>query len=205
MPNLVPGSVKGAMHEKMAKPETKSPPSRGLEQRRRNTAAYGGGCKHAQGKAKRGALPLESSAGVTLNGRYLPPPEDGDGKRWIRTRPSSMLAQTSFMRFGAMSRRLRSGKNRFPAYARPVQNFSLGDEVQRRHDRVATSEILADETGKRITWRSISGDSHNAGEVIFEHAPGGQERWSSCCRNFGWGNGPTSGKHRGPKSQASCD
>jgi hypothetical protein len=30
-------------------------------------------------------LPAAASAGVILNGRYLPPPEDKDGKRWIRT------------------------------------------------------------------------------------------------------------------------
>jgi len=34
------------------------------------------------------------------------------------------------------------------------------------------SEILADEPGKRIAWRSIGGDSDNAGEVIFDEAPG---------------------------------
>ena len=34
------------------------------------------------------------------------------------------------------------------------------------------AEILNDEPGKRIAWRSIDGDSHNAGEVIFETAPG---------------------------------
>jgi uncharacterized membrane protein len=36
------------------------------------------------------------------------------------------------------------------------------------------SEILADEPGRRIAWRSIGGDSDNAGEVIFEEAPGGR-------------------------------
>jgi uncharacterized membrane protein len=34
------------------------------------------------------------------------------------------------------------------------------------------SEILADEPGRRIAWRSIGGESENAGEVIFEAAPG---------------------------------
>jgi uncharacterized membrane protein len=34
------------------------------------------------------------------------------------------------------------------------------------------SDILADEPGKRIAWRSIGGDSDNAGEVIFDEAPG---------------------------------
>ena len=30
-------------------------------------------------------LPVAASAGVILNGRYLPPPEDKDGKIWVRT------------------------------------------------------------------------------------------------------------------------
>ena len=30
-------------------------------------------------------LPAAASAGVILNGRYLPPPEDKDGKIWVRT------------------------------------------------------------------------------------------------------------------------
>jgi uncharacterized membrane protein len=36
------------------------------------------------------------------------------------------------------------------------------------------SEILADEPGVRIAWKSIGGESENAGEVIFEDAPGGR-------------------------------
>jgi uncharacterized membrane protein len=34
------------------------------------------------------------------------------------------------------------------------------------------SEILADEPGRRIAWRSIGGDLEEAGEVIFETAVG---------------------------------
>src|SRR3984885_1460417 len=30
-------------------------------------------------------LPESASAGIILNGRYLPPPEDKDGKIWVRT------------------------------------------------------------------------------------------------------------------------
>ena len=30
-------------------------------------------------------LPTSLSVGVALNGRYLPPPEDKDGKIWVRT------------------------------------------------------------------------------------------------------------------------
>ena len=36
------------------------------------------------------------------------------------------------------------------------------------------AQILADEPGKRISWRSTEGDIHEAGEVIFEGAPGGR-------------------------------
>jgi uncharacterized membrane protein len=36
------------------------------------------------------------------------------------------------------------------------------------------SEVLADEPGQRVAWRSIGGDSENAGEVIFEDASGGR-------------------------------
>ena len=47
--------------------------------------------------------------------------------------------------------------------------------VMRANDKTIEwdSEILADEPGKRIAWRSTSGDFNNAGEVIFEPAPGG--------------------------------
>ncbi len=30
-------------------------------------------------------LPTSASAGVIVNGRYLPPPEDKEGKIWVRT------------------------------------------------------------------------------------------------------------------------
>jgi uncharacterized membrane protein len=36
------------------------------------------------------------------------------------------------------------------------------------------SEVLAEEPGRRIAWRSIAGDSQNAGEVVFEESPGGR-------------------------------
>ena len=37
-------------------------------------------------------LPESGSAGMILNGRYLAPPEDKDGRRWVRT---SALMQAS--------------------------------------------------------------------------------------------------------------
>src|SRR3979411_490967 len=36
-------------------------------------------------KPKAEPLPVGASAGVILNGKYLPPPKDKDGKIWVRT------------------------------------------------------------------------------------------------------------------------
>jgi uncharacterized membrane protein len=36
------------------------------------------------------------------------------------------------------------------------------------------SEVLNDEPGKRMAWRSVDGDSDNAGEVIFERTTAGR-------------------------------
>jgi uncharacterized membrane protein len=49
------------------------------------------------------------------------------------------------------------------------------------------SEILADEPGKRIAWRSIGGSVQNAGEVIFETAPGNRGTLVTVLQEFGFG------------------
>jgi uncharacterized membrane protein len=49
------------------------------------------------------------------------------------------------------------------------------------------SEVLADEPGKRIAWRSTGGDSENAGEVIFEEAPGGRGTMVTVLQEFPMG------------------
>src|ERR1700712_2252153 len=46
-------------------------------------------------------LPVSSAASVLLNGRYLPPPEDKDGKLWVRT---SALVQSDPEKLYAMWR-----------------------------------------------------------------------------------------------------
>jgi len=43
---------------------------------------------------------------------------------------------------------------------------------------------LADEPGKRIAWKSIGGESDNAGEVIFEDAPGGRGTMVTVLQEF---------------------
>lgn len=118
-------------------------------------------------------LPESGSAGAIVNGRYLAPPEDKDGRRWVRT---SALVQASAE---DLYRRWRDVESA-PSWQEQISQVTrtsdttshwvmgVGDETFEWD-----SEVLADEPGKRIAWRSIAGDSENAGEVIFESAPGG--------------------------------
>jgi uncharacterized membrane protein len=119
------------------------------------------------------ALPLEASAGLILNGRYLSPPKDADGKQWIRT---TALVQADPAELYTLWRNVEKA----PLWQEQIASVgSTGPAtshwVMKSNDHTIEwdSEILADEPGKRIAWRSISGESDNAGEVIFEPAPGG--------------------------------
>jgi hypothetical protein len=51
------------------------------------------------------ALPNSASAGIIVDGRYLPPPEDKDGKIWIRT---TALVQAGAQELYAMWRDVES-------------------------------------------------------------------------------------------------
>jgi uncharacterized membrane protein len=121
-------------------------------------------------------LPESASAGVILNGRYLPPPEDKDGKIWIRT---SVLIQTEAEQLYEMWRDVESA----PLWQEQIARVTRTGEKtshwvmrsrDKEHDKTIewNSEILADEPGRRIAWRSVGGDSDNAGEVVFEPSPG---------------------------------
>jgi uncharacterized membrane protein len=117
-------------------------------------------------------VPTASPASVILNGRYLPPPEDKDGKLWVRT---SALIQASADDLYAMWRNVEAA----PGWQEQITHVTVTGErtsrwVMQSGEKTIEwdSEILADEPGRRIAWRSIGGDSDNAGEVIFEEAPG---------------------------------
>jgi uncharacterized membrane protein len=118
-------------------------------------------------------VPESGSAGTILNGRYLAPPEDKDGRRWIRT---SALIQASPE---DLYRRWRDVESA-PSWQEQISQVTGTGETTSHWimgfgDKTFQwdSEVLADEPGKRIAWRSIAGDSDNAGEVIFESSPGG--------------------------------
>jgi uncharacterized membrane protein len=119
-------------------------------------------------------LPLTGSVGMIVDGRYLPPPEDKAGKLWVRT---SALIQRDPDELYAMWRDV----ERVPTWQEQItQVLVTGDRtshwVMESDGKTIEwdSEILADEPGKRIAWRSIGGDSDNAGEVVFEKALGGR-------------------------------
>jgi uncharacterized membrane protein len=119
-------------------------------------------------------LPTVSGASILLNGRYLPPPADKDGKQWVRT---TALVQADPELLYAMWSDLES----IPLWQEEIAEVRVTGPktshwVMKSGDKTVEwdSEILADEPGKRIAWRSTGGDVHQAGEVIFEEAPGGR-------------------------------
>jgi uncharacterized membrane protein len=132
-------------------------------------------------------LPTTGAAGVILDGRYLPPPEDKDGKLWVR---ASALVQAAPDDLYAMWRNV----ERAPDWQEQITQVVLTGE-RTSHWVMETdgktiewdSEVLADEPGKRIAWRSIGGDSDNAGEVIFEEAPGSRGTMVTVLQEFRMG------------------
>jgi len=119
-------------------------------------------------------LPVTGAAAMILDGRYLPPPEDKDGKLWVRT---SALIQATPDGLYAMWRDVEAA----PVWQEQItQVVATGERTSRWVMESGgktiewDSEVLADEPGRRIAWRSTGGESDNAGEVIFEDAPGGR-------------------------------
>jgi len=104
----------------------------------------------------------------------MAPPNDKDGKIWVR---ASALVQGSPNELYTLWRDIESA----PKWQEMITDvIATGPKTSHwvMKDDGKTmewdSEILADEPGRRITWRSVGGDSENAGEVVFEPAPGGR-------------------------------
>jgi uncharacterized membrane protein len=140
-------------------------------------------------------LPLGASAGVILNGRYLPPPEDKDGKIWVRT---SALIHADADDLYRMWRDVEAA----PLWQEQIKKVSRTGEAtshwvmrsraeDKDKDRDKTiewdSEVLKDEPGRRIAWQSIGGESENAGEVVFEPSPGGKATMVTVLQEFRMG------------------
>ena len=116
--------------------------------------------------------PVAIAASVVVDGRYLPPPNDDDGKMWVRT---SALVQASAQDLYSLWRDIESA----PLWQEEIVSVVKTGEktshwTMKSGDKSIEwdSEILADVPGRRIAWRSIAGESHNAGEVVFQAATG---------------------------------
>jgi uncharacterized membrane protein len=132
-------------------------------------------------------LPTVGNAGVTLNGHYLAPPQDRDGKIWVRT---TALIQGDADELYQIWHDVESA----PLWQEEITQVTKTTEktshwTMHSGDKTIEwdSEILADEPGKRIAWRSIDGDSENAGEVIFEAAPGDRGTFVTLLQQFRMG------------------
>lgn len=132
-------------------------------------------------------VPVSGATGMILDGRYLAPPEDKDGKLWVRT---SALIQAASEELYALWRNVETA----PAWQEQILHVTVtGDRtshwVMESDGKTIEwdSELLADEPGKRIAWRSTGGDSDNAGEVIFEDATGGRGTMVTVLQEFRMG------------------
>jgi uncharacterized membrane protein len=143
-------------------PRIKNAPDVPLEQRIEGAEAT------LHGQPNREAEEVEANAGITLHGRYLPPPKDGDGKRWVRT---TALIASPPERLYELWRDLET----VPMWQEQIEEVRMTGPKTSHWVMVSNdkriewdAEIMADEPNKRIAWRSIAGDSENAGEVVFE-------------------------------------
>jgi len=115
-----------------------------------------------------------AGASTVLNGRYMPPPADDDGQRWMRT--SAIILRSRDELYNLW----RDVESSVQWRGQTVEVRKTGPKtfhwVMKNGDKTIEwdSEILADEPGERIAWRSIGGDLEEAGEVMFEDAIGGR-------------------------------
>jgi uncharacterized membrane protein len=116
-------------------------------------------------------LPHSASAAIFQDGHYLAPPEDKDGNIWVRT---TALVQGSPAELHALWRATENA----PLWQEQIEevvvtNVTTSRWTMKVGDKLLSwdAEILADEPGRRIAWRTLNGDVEEAGEVIFEAAP----------------------------------
>jgi uncharacterized membrane protein len=132
-------------------------------------------------------VPGTAGPGVIRDGRYMPPPVDGDGKLWVRR---TILIQGEPDELYKLWRNVEAA----PLWQEQITGVTqtgprTSHWVMQTSDKTIEwdSEILADETGKRIAWQSVSGDSDNAGEVMFEKAPSGRGTYVTVLQEFRMG------------------
>ena len=128
------------------------------------------------------SLPRLTGASIIVDGRYLPPPEDKDGKLWVRASANIQASPEDLYSIwrnienaSLWQEEIESVRVLGPTTSRWTMRSGGGKESKSDGKTITwDSEVLADEPGVRIAWRSIGGESENAGEVMFEQAPGGR-------------------------------
>lgn len=140
-----------------------------------------------QEKPSAEALPRVLGANVVEDGRYMPPPADEDGKMWVRT---SMLVKGEPQDLHGIWRNVEDAPlwQEHIVSVKPVtEKISHWVMESAAGHTEWDSEIMADEPGRRISWRSVGGDLESAGEVVFEPAPGGRGTYVTVLQEFRMG------------------
>lgn len=132
-------------------------------------------------------VPMASKAGVVVDGKYIPPPVDRDGRTWIRT---TALVQADPQELY----RVWSDPQLTPQWQEQiVQVTQTGPRTShwtmRAGDKTIewNSELMVAEPGRRLAWRSLDGDLKQAGEVVFEPAPGNRGTLVTLLQEFEMG------------------
>jgi uncharacterized membrane protein len=132
--------------------------------------------------------PESPSAETTLlNGRYVPVPENSDGKIRVRT---TAVIQVGAEALYAIWRNVEAAPQWQEQVIRVASTGATTSHwvMKSNEKRIEwDSEVMIDEPGKRIAWRSTGGESDNAGEVIFEKAPGGRGTMVTVVQEFRMG------------------
>jgi uncharacterized membrane protein len=157
-------------------------------------------------------VPTSGPVGMISNGHYAPPPADGDGKQWVRVSmqiekgPDDLYGLWhDFPKASQWMEQIQSVTVTGPKTTHWV--MLLGDKPVEWD-----AEVLADEPGKRITWRSIPGSGggmvDQAGEVVFTPAPGGRGTIVTVLQEFRMtklANAAAAAKGREPKQKVKED
>lgn len=153
-------------------------------------------------------VPRSGPLGTIVEGHYAPPPKDEDGKQWVRW---SLQVEKSPDELYALWRDF----ERAPQWMEQVQSVTVTGPktthwVMQLGDKQVEwdAEVIADEPGRRIAWRSTGGMMDQAGEVMFVPAPGGRGTQVMLLEEFRvskLANVAAAAKGREPKQKAKED
>lgn len=128
-------------------------------------------------------LPREISAGVAFDERH-PPLQNKDRKLWVRTSALIKADPDELYELWHDAESAPMWQEQIVEVVKTGQNTSHWTMQSGNKTIEWDSEVLADEPGHRIAWKAIGGESNNAGEVIFETAPGNRGTMVTVSQEF---------------------